>query len=145
MGFRQNAYARLWSLDDKGKYSVANVTVSKKNKETGEYVTEFGHRFVRLIGEAHNRAKTLNLPTSEEFTTGVHKGITIRILDCDITNSYNNTTKQSYWNPVIFNFEIPERDGSNTTSSEPTKAAKTKKVESKTVEPLIDDDDDLPF
>lgn len=30
MGFRKGAYARVWEAENKGKYSVANISVSKK-------------------------------------------------------------------------------------------------------------------
>ena len=35
MGFRQGAYAKIWKIEDKGNYHVAQMSISRKNKDTG--------------------------------------------------------------------------------------------------------------
>ena len=59
MGFRNGAYAKIWNSEDKGKYSVVELSTSKKNKETDEYETDFSSKFVRFIGAAHEALKNL--------------------------------------------------------------------------------------
>lgn len=117
MGFKQNAYAKLWFVDRKERYSVAYVTISKKDK-VGVYTTEFSCSYVKLIGEAHNKARNLNLPTKEEFNKGrMPKGITIRITNCDVSNNVDATTKQVYFNPIIYDFDIVDRNTFNNKSN----------------------------
>lgn len=41
MGFRNNAYAKVWKSEDKGNYSVVELSTSKKNKQTDQYETDF--------------------------------------------------------------------------------------------------------
>lgn len=154
MGFRQGAYARIWSVDDMGNYSVANVSVSRKNKETGEYNVEFSDGYVRLVGTAHTAAQELGLPTAEEFDPSVHKGVSIRVSSCDVTNKYDNEKKKLYTNCVIFGFEIPDNNFGNTsgnaTSSKSTKKTKGKsvvktKAKAASVAEEDDSEDELPF
>ena len=65
MGFRQadsegrGGFARIWAIEDKGNYSVAKVSTSKKRRDEDGYETDFQDGFVRLIGAAHEKAKTL--------------------------------------------------------------------------------------
>lgn len=154
MGFRQGAYVRVWNVNDQGKYSTANITVSRKNKETGEYVTEFSNNFVRLVGDAHNQISSLNLPTREDFNPSIHKGVTLRIGGCDVTTRYNPETKTSYTNFTIFSFDPVDdngskqngRSGSHTTHQSNSPRTANSKQRSAQNEPSFDDDDgDLPF
>ena len=34
MGFRQGAYAKIWKVENKGNYHVAQISISRKNKDT---------------------------------------------------------------------------------------------------------------
>ena len=89
MGFRQGAYAKIWRVEDKGNYSVAQVSISKKNKDTDQYETEFQHNFVRLVGTAHDLGKNI-----EE----VQGGTSIKITSCDVTNRYDKEKKKEFTN-----------------------------------------------
>lgn len=150
MGFRQGAFARIWSVNDEGKYSTANVSVSKKNKETGKYDVEFSDRYVRLVGSAHETAKKLGLPTREEFDATSNKGVSVQISSCDVTNKYDAKTEKLYTNYVIFGFEIPDNDSGNSSSDKnvgdvkksTSSKAKTNKV---TKQEEVESEDDLPF
>lgn len=157
MGFRQGAFARIWSVNDEGNYSTANVSVSRKNKETGKYNIEFSDGYVRLVGSAHEAAKSLGLPTREEFDPQSDKGVTIKISNCDVTNNYDTKTKKLYTNCVIFGFEIPDNNGGNSSDSAGAKSAgkgkRSAPASNKAKKPapaddyamLEDDDDQLPF
>lgn len=104
MGFRQGAYAKVWRVEDRGNYSVAQISVSRKNKETEQYETEFQHNFVRLVGTAHDLGKNI-----EE----VQGGTSIKITSCDVTNRYDKEKQREYVNFVIFGFEFPDNGGGN--------------------------------
>ena len=143
MGFRQRdgegrgGFARIWSIEDKGNYSVAKVSTSKKRNDGG-FDTDFQDGYVRLIGSAHEKAKTLNV---------TEKGVTIQITSCEVTTPYNQETKKGYVNYAIFAFEIPSyNDSDNSTSKKNSKksTAKTSKIKNDT--PAVDEqEDDLPF
>ena len=151
MGFRQGAYARIWNVNDMGNYSFANVTVSRKDKETGEYKVEFSDGYVRLVGNAHTAAKELGLPDREHFNSKVDRGVSIQITSCDVTNNYSAKDKKVYTNCVIFGFEIP--DDNNDTGKQKADSKQAKKPKKKDAAPppeteyndTDDDDDDLPF
>lgn len=154
MGFRQGAFARIWSVNDEGKYSTANVSVSKKNKETGKYDIEFSDGYVRLVGSAHEAAKELGLPTRGEFDAKSDKGVSVKISSCDVTNNFDTKTKKLYTNCVIFGFEIPDNNGGgNPEDSGAKSAAKSKKAASSKAKTKMavsamqedEDEDVLPF
>ncbi len=100
MGFRQGAYARVWSMDDKGKFCTCRMSISRKNKNTGSYDTEFQDGFVRFVGSAYNMIK--GIPISE-------KGVNIRLSSCDVTNYFERNGKK-YFNPqfTVFGFELAD-------------------------------------
>lgn len=157
MGFRQGAFARIWSVNDEGRYSTANISISRKNKETNEYDVEFSDGYVRLVGNAHEAAKELGLPTREEFDCSTDKGVSIKISSCDVTNNYDTKTKKLYTNCVIFGFEIPDNNGGNSAESSnknkkaaaggKEKAKTNAKTKATTKTDIIqeDDEDELPF
>ncbi|MDY4494862.1 MAG: hypothetical protein SPE24_08255 [Erysipelotrichaceae bacterium] len=133
MGFRQGAYAKIWSVEDKGNYSVCNLSISKKNKDTDKYDVEFQDGFVRLVGTAHTDISGMDIPEN---------GLSIKISSCDVTNNYDADKKKLYTNYVIFGFEIPDNSGT-AKSTKATKPTKSKKVNTK---PDVDDvEDELPF
>ena len=41
MGFKNGAYATVWSVEKRGNMDVARLSISKKDKNTGDYNTEF--------------------------------------------------------------------------------------------------------
>lgn len=139
MGFRQadsekrGGYARLWSIEDKGNYSVGRISTSKKRKDSDTWETDFQDGFVRFIGSAHQKVKDLVIPEG--------KGISIQITSCDVTTPYNPETKKSYINYLVFAFDIP--DSNNITTSKTT--TKSSKPKAKTVDIEDDTQEDLPF
>lgn len=104
MGFRTDGYAKIWAVENKGNYSVVELSSSKKNKTTNEYETDFSSKFVRFIGTAHSQVQ------------GLTKGTSIKFGNVEVTNSYNKETKVSYTNFLVFSFDIPDGNGSNNTS-----------------------------
>lgn len=144
MGFRQadsegrGGFARIWSIEDKGNYSVAKISTSKKRKDGDGYETDFQDGFVRLIGSAHEKGKTLTVK---------EKGVAIQITSCEVTTPYNAETKTGYTNYAIFAFNIPEgNDNSSTTKGGKKSSAKTSKTKTKKAAEVEDEpEDELPF
>lgn len=142
MGFRQadsekrGGYARLWGIEDKGNYSLGNVSTSKKPKDSETWETDFQDGFVRFIGSAHEKAKGLEIPEN--------KGISIQITSCDVTVQVNPETKKRSTKFLVFAFDVPDNNGSTTNKTKTaTKTSKAK--EKKTVEIEDEETEELPF
>lgn len=103
MGFRTGAFAKAWKIENKGNYSVVDLSTSKKNKETGKYDKDFGNKFVRFIGTAHTLASSL------------HDGASIKLGNVEVTNNYDKEKNKEYTNYLVFSFEIPDGNGSTST------------------------------
>ena len=106
---RIGGYAKIWKVEDKGKYSVAEMSVSKKHND-GDYVVgvivngydiQFQHKFVRLIGNAHEKMKNVEIPKG---------GISVQILNLDVTNRYDAEKKTTYTNYTISALDFPFDD-----------------------------------
>ena len=58
MGFSVGRFAKIWKLEDKGgKYGVANLSISRRDKESGTYKVEFKDGFVAVVGKAYQAIK----------------------------------------------------------------------------------------
>lgn len=125
MAFRQGAYAHIWQLENKGKYHVARMSTSRKNKETDQYETDWTDSFVRLIGQAHEQADKIDISKN------------VRIGSCEVTNKYDKETGKTYTNYAIFGFE-------NAQDSAVKKQNKPNADEFMKI-PEDSDDDGLPF
>lgn len=140
MGFRQadsegrGGFARIWTIEDKGNYSLAKVSTSKKRRDDDGYETDFQDGFVRLIGAAHEKAKTLDVS---------EKGVTIQITSCEATTPYDAKNKKGYHNYTIFAFNVPDENngGKAKASTKTAKKSSSKKAQSDEEEAP----DDLPF
>lgn len=141
---RAGGFARIWSIEDKGNYTVAKVSTSKKRKDNSGYDQDFQDGFVRLIGSAHEKAKEITIPTNSE---GVPLGVTVQITSCESTTPYDAVTKKGYNNYAIFAFDIPNgNDSANATPSRVGKKSTAKTSKAKKNTPVEDEaDDDLPF
>lgn len=127
MGFRKEAFATIWSVESTSDtLTEARISISRKNKQTGEYDTDFSG-FVRFVGTA-----------AAKKAAGLKEKDRIRLGDVDVTNKYDKEKNITYTNYKIFSFETQnEIDGGsrNTESSEPKKPVDDGEV----------DDDRLPF
>ena len=52
MGLRANCYAKIWKIEPQEKYTKVQMSVSKKDKATGEWKTEWSGR-ANFVGQAH--------------------------------------------------------------------------------------------
>ena len=118
MGFGTGNYAKVWASEDKGKYSVVELSTSKKNKETGEYATDFSSKFVRFVGTAHERLKDLDANGR------------IKLGNCDVTTSKAEDGRY-FTNFTVFSFDNVE--------------AKADGAEPKSAKSSKGNDDDLPY
>jgi len=134
MGFRQDAYAKVWKVEDKGNYSVGQVSVSKKNKNTNQYEVDFSDGFVRFVGQAHEDIKDVQIP---------EKGYSIQIKSCDVSTNYVREQNKTYVNYVIFSFESQDNKSSSTKASKKSEDAAPTQDEPEGFAAV--EDDDLPF
>lgn len=125
MGFRNGAYGKVWTVERKEKYTKISFSTSKKDKNTGEYETDFS-AFVNLVGAAHQKASNLE------------EGDRIKIIDCETTTTKKNDVK--YTNHTIWDWEP-----AGTTSGEPKPAVSATKAKSSSLDAVEDSEDELPF
>ena len=121
------------SLKENNTYGIqdrklCNYLVSRKNKQTGEYDTDFSG-FVDFIGTAAAR-KALTLKEKDR----------IRLGDVDVTNNYNKEKNITYTNFKIFSFETQAEinsggGGNSGFNTEPQRAVDSGEI----------DDSQLPF
>lgn len=129
MGFRTGSYATIWSVESAtDTRTKARISISRKNKQTGEYDTDFSG-FVDFIGTAAAR-KALTLKEKDR----------IRLGDVDVTNNYNNEKNITYTNFKIFSFETQAEinsggGGNSGFNTEPQRAVDSGEI----------DDSQLPF
>lgn len=124
MGFRKDSYARVWTVESVSDTNTkVRISISRKDKNTGEYVDEFGG-FVAFYGSANAKKAAC-----------LKEGDRIKLGDVDVTSRYDKEKKVTYTNFKCFGFEMA--DG-NSSASAPAKAA-----------PPVDsgepDDSKLPF
>ena len=106
MGFRTGSYATIWGVvesisDTKTK---ARISISRRNKMTGEYNTDFSG-FVEFIGtSAANKALTLK------------ERDRIKLGDIDVSNKYDKEKNITYVNYKVFSFDIQNVTSDNTES-----------------------------
>lgn len=93
MGFRIGAYAKVWEIrQGSGNYIDAKISTSHKDKNTGEYVTDF-NAWVRFVGGACRKG--------QEITDGAR----IKIGECEVKNKYDKEKGVTYTNYAMFDFE----------------------------------------
>ena len=129
MGFRTGSYATIWTVESASDTRTkARISISRKNKQTGEYDTDFSG-FVDFIGTAAAR-KALSLKEKDRIKLG----------DVDVTNNHSKETGKTYTNFKIFSFETQAEinsggSGNSGYSTEPQKSVDNGEI----------DDSQLPF
>ncbi len=95
--FSTGAYFKIWNVSNKGNYSEVECSTQKKDKQTGNYATDFSSKFVRFVGNAHKKS-----PQPNER---------IKVTSCGVENVYQKDGKNQYMkNPTYLVFDF-ERDG----------------------------------
>ncbi len=102
MGFRNNTFATVWEVKSvSNTMTRARISISKKNKNTGEYEQDFGG-WVAFIGTGC-AGKAARLKERDK----------IRILEVDVDNRYVKEKQTTYTNFKIFAFEAPNEIDTN--------------------------------
>lgn len=128
MGFRNGAFATIWEVEPVYDTSTkCRISISRKNKETSEYETDFSG-FVMFIGTAAAK-KAACLKAKDRIKLG----------NVEVTTKYDKEKNKTYTNFKCFSFE--DANGNNPT--ETSADANVEKAQS-----AVDDgevDDRLPF
>lgn len=136
MGWRNGAYATVWAHKDKDgndrvvdsisdRLTSARISISRKDKNTGKYNTEFS-KFVKFAGTSAAR-KALQLQERDR----------IRLLEVEYYEEPGKVKGEYYQNWMVYDFEIQERDRDFTQQN----AQPTPSVD----EGYDEDDSHLPF
>lgn len=164
MGFRNDAYAKVWNVtipDKNGGYCYGKISIGKRVNEN-EYVTYFSG-MVFFSKDANWKARELGLPEKIDGNNPTYRSI--KILSADTTNKFdsdhfasaikaagNNEELKKYINThatvtthTIYDFEIAEDNNykSNKSSTAKSAAVKTNAKTSAVVE--ADEEEELPF
>lgn len=102
MAFRNGAFAKVWELKPSANYTDVRISISRKDKQTGEYTQDFGG-YVRFIGEAHKMA------------TGLQVGDRVQLGEVSCTNQYNKERGVTYYNFQVYSFAVPDGNATVTT------------------------------
>jgi len=95
-GFRVNSYATIFSIEPgKGNWTKCRVSISRKNRDTGEYEQDFGG-YVMMIGPAHAKAQKLR------------ERDRIQLKEVDVSNRYDKEKQREYTDFKCFDFDMAE-------------------------------------
>lgn len=97
MGFRKDSHATVWEVTPKTNgITQLRISISRKDRETGEYETDFSG-FVSVIGtgEAQKAAK-------------LKERDRIKLGDVDVSTFYSKEKQVTYYNFKVFNFELAD-------------------------------------
>lgn len=92
--FAVNSYAKIKEVEVKEKYTTCKITITKKNKLTNQYETNFVGK-VRFVGQAH-----LQRPMADQK---------IKITACGVSNCSTKDSKLEflqYPSYVVFSYEL---------------------------------------
>ena len=110
MGFRQNAYCKIWEVTQMSDTATKlRISISKKNKQTNEYEQDFSG-FVMCIGTA-----------AAGKAAALKNGSRIKLGECDVTTKYDAEKKTSYTNFKVFSFDEVGEDSASSNNTESKK------------------------
>lgn len=126
MGFRTGSYCKVWSIEPKSDVCTKiRLSVSRKDKHTGEYEQDFSG-YVTCIGTAAaSKAAKLN------------QGDRIKLGDVDVSTKYDADKKVTYYNLKVFSFDTVDDNKSSTSATDDPQPTVDDGVQ--------DDNHDLPF
>lgn len=95
MGFRSQGYVTVWAVESvSDTFTKGRVSSSRKDKRTGEYVTDFSG-YVGFMGTAAASA-ALKLKERDRIKLG----------DVDVKQTYDKNKGVTYTNFNIYSFEL---------------------------------------
>ena len=127
MGFRNGSFAKVWEVKPvSDKKTDLRISISYKDKQTGEYVDDFSG-FVSCCGSVP-ASKAARLKTGDRIKLG----------DVDVSRVYNKEKNTNFESFKVFSFDtLDEKSGS-------TPSGKSAALE-EGVDGDIEPDDRLPF
>ena len=132
MGFRKDAWASVWSVEDgRGNTMRVRISTSRKKPGTDEYEQDFSG-FCTFIGTAKTKAEKLK-PKDR-----------IKLGDVDVTTWYNKEKGTEYITYKVFDFEASNGAGGTGTDAKAVKKDKAVKKSSALEEGDVEEDN-LPF
>jgi len=137
MGFRKDAWASVWSVEEgRGNTMKVRISTSRKRKDTEEYEQDFSG-FCTFIGNA--KAKAEKLKPKDRIKLG----------DVDVTTWYNKEKGVEYVTYKVFDFETSNDAGTSDTAEKPAKKSTKSSKKSSGLEDAVEDgdveEDNLPF
>lgn len=110
MGFRKDAYCTVWSVDPVSDVQTkARISISRKNKQTGEYEDDFSG-FISFFGTA-NAKKAAGLKERDRIKLG----------DVDVRSKYDKSKNITYYNFNVYSFDLQNGAGSgNSGAAQPS-------------------------
>lgn len=111
-GFSNGSYAKVWEVkpvDGKDQIDL-RISVSSKNKATGEYKTDFSG-FVRCYSNAAQEAKRLK------------QGDRVKLISTNVTSTYNKEKNETKYYFSLFALEPANQNNSFAPSASSTQEA----------------------
>lgn len=104
----KNAFATVWTVESKEKFTQARISTSEKEKDTDKYVNS--NWTARFVGKAKDAAASLKEKDR------------ITIVSGKVTNTMyeKDGEKKSFLQVVIFDFTVNDGSGNSTTSASTT-------------------------
>lgn len=100
MGLRSGGYATVWTTEPiSDSVTKCRLSTSKKDKQTGQYETDFSG-FVSFVG-------TLNAKNAAQLKEKDR----IKLGDVDVRSKYDPEKRITYYNFTAFSFEPAEKPG----------------------------------
>ena len=98
MGFRTGSYAKVWQVEPvSDTLTKLRISISRKNKQSGEYVTEFSG-YISIYGSAAAKKASL-----------LKEGASIKLGDVDVTSGKSEKTGEWYNTFKCFSFEADDK------------------------------------
>lgn len=97
MGFRTGAFCKVWEVTPISDTNTKlRISISRKNKSTGEYEQDFSG-FINAVGTA-----------AAKKAAALNKGDRIKLGDVDVSTRYNKEKAVEYTNYKVFTFELDD-------------------------------------
>ena len=100
MGFRTGSFCKVWEVSSiSDTMTKARVSISRKDRNTDQYVQDFGGFIVFVGTQAAQKGLRLQ------------PGDTIKLGDVDVSNRYDKVKRVEYTDFKVFSFEGPDELG----------------------------------
>lgn len=98
MGFRNGAYAKVWETKAtrSPRVTQGRISISYKNKATGQYEEDFSHWVSFLGQETAEKALTLS------------QGARIKLGEVDSSARYDKAAGKKYYDFKVYSFEMAD-------------------------------------